>query len=120
MTMMVVDSERSERGPQRKKATDGRLLHCCCVCGKLDTWGDSWSCFASYKDMDDGYPYPKFCSDTCADKAGTAAENITLEMKRKAKDAEWREPNTVWRPATHREKYNAAAYDQRRHRTPRD
>jgi hypothetical protein len=35
-------------------------------------------------------------------------------MRRKAKDAEWREPNVVYREATDREKYAESAYQQRK------
>ena len=110
--MLIIDGEKSEKGPQRRRANDGRPLHCCCVCGNLSTWGKDWSCYASYKDMDDGVPYPKFCSDACRDSGGVTAERISEDMARKAKNAEWREPAIVYREATQREKYAAAQYEQ--------
>lgn len=106
--MKVVDSEKSERGLQRRRRADGRLLHCCCICGKLDVWRDGWSTYCSMKDEDDEIPIPKFCSSDCRAKGGIAARNVTETMKQIAKDAEWREPNLVYREATSREKYNTA------------
>lgn len=114
--MLVIDHERSEHGPQRRKSGNGRLLHCCCVCGRLDTWGDSWSSSYSYKDLEDSIPIPKFCSATCRDKGGADAQDITDEMKKIAKDAEWREPETAYREATSIEKYRDAAHHQKKKR----
>lgn len=107
--MLVPDLERSEPGPQRLKADNGRLLHCCCICGELSTWGACWSSYCSIKEQDDGSPIPKFCSETCRRQGGPIAENVTDEMKRRAKDAEWREPKTAYREATDKEKYTHAA-----------
>jgi hypothetical protein len=112
MTMLVVDWDRSEHCPQRRKANNGRLLHCCCICGRLDTWGDTWSCFCSEKELDDEAPIPKFCSRKCQKLGGPDASNVTTEMKREAKDAEWREPHIAYREATDREKYHKAASRQ--------
>lgn len=39
MGEQVVDTANSETDPQRRKASNGRLLHCCCICGKLDLCG---------------------------------------------------------------------------------
>jgi hypothetical protein len=115
---LVVDSERSERGQQRRRAGDGRILHACCICGKLDVWNDGWSTYCSWKEIDDEVPIPKFCSDKCREAGGSAARNVTAEMKRMAKDAEWREPTPVYREQTQREKYADAADLQRRKRAP--
>jgi hypothetical protein len=114
--MLVRDNEKSEIGLQRRKANNGRLLHCCCICGKLDTWGETWSTYCSFKEMDDCAPIPKFCSEWCQKAGGAAASNVTGEMKQRASDAEWREPEAVWREATEREKYNHAAAQQRKPR----
>jgi len=111
---LVVDSERSEISQQRRRNAAGRTLHCCCICGKLDTWGDGWSTYCSYRDMDDATPIPKFCSEGCRYKGGPAADAVTDEMKRRANDAEWRDPNIVYRPQTDREKYFDAAHAQRK------
>lgn len=111
--MQVIDTERSEYGPQRRRTKDGRRLHCCCICGKLDTWNDYWSYYTSYKEMENDIPYPKFCSTKCREIGGTDAMEVTGEMRRKAKDAEWREPETVYREATDCEKYNSAADAQK-------
>lgn len=110
--MKVVDTERSERGKQRRKTAEGRLLHCCCICGQVSPWGDSWSAFCSDKDLDDGVPIPKFCSEACRQKGGSKAELVSKEMKETAKGAELREPNLVYREATETEKYADAAYAQ--------
>jgi len=114
--MKVVDTKKSEVGWQPKKASNGRLLHCCCICGKLETWGDTWSTYCSVKDMDDVEAIPKFCSEWCQKAGGPKASNVTSEMKQRARDSEWREPVTVWREATESEKYHRAAAEQRKRR----
>jgi len=114
--MLVMDLDRSERGRQRRRATNGRLMHCCCICGKVDLWGEGWSTWCSEKDLDDEIPIPKFCSPACREHGGPKARNVTEEMKRKAKDAEWREPKIVWKEATDRQKYAEAKYLQQRDR----
>lgn len=106
--MKVVDNERSERGQQRRRNDAGSLLHCCCICGHLDVWGDGWSTYCSEKDLDDGVPIPKFCSSICRDKGGPKASNVTPAMKEAAREAEWREPIAIYREATEAEKYRAA------------
>lgn len=111
--MRVVDWDKSEHGPQRKRTVGKRLLHCCCICGALETWGAGWSTYCSEKDIDDSEPIPKFCSTVCRDKGGPRARNVTQAMKQTAKDAEWREPELAYRDATSREKYNAAVDGQR-------
>ena len=110
--MKVVDYDQSESGDQRRTAKNGELLHCCCVCGKLDIWGDSWSTYCSYKEMDDGVAIPKFCSDQCRAKAGPRASNISDDMKETARKAEWRPPNIVYRELTDIEKYRHALHRQ--------
>ena len=113
--MLVYDSERSERGPQRRRS--GRhLLHCCCICGRLEPWGTTWSTYCSYKELDDEVPIPKFCSEKCRLAGGEDASLVTDAMRRNAKDAEWREPNAVFREQTEAEKYATAAYEQKRRR----
>ena len=110
--MKVVDWERTERGSQRKRE-NGKLLHCCCICGRLETWGDSWTAYYSMRELDDAVPIPKFCSEKCEKPGGIAAANVTQEMKRKAKNAEWRDPIVFYREATSREKYDAALRTQK-------
>ena len=110
--MLIVDCKKSEIGQQRKRAGSS-LLHCCCICGILDVWGDSWCGFYSLKQLDDGNAIPKFCSPKCAKKAGKRAENVTEEMLARASAAEWREPMLVYRDATEREKYNKAVTRQK-------
>lgn len=111
--MKIADSERSERGQQRRKDAGGRLLHCCCICGRLAAWGDGWSCYCSERDLDDEVAIPKFCSEACRQRGGTDAALVTEEMKRAAKAAEWREPKLAYREATAAEKYSAAVMRQR-------
>lgn len=111
--MLVVDWKKSDKGRRRKRAGSS-LLHCCCICGRLDVWGDSWCGFYSLKQLDDGDAIPKFCSQRCAKKAGKRAENVTEEMLAKASAAEWREQMLVYREATDREKYTKALYKQKR------
>lgn len=111
--MQVVDTKKSEYGPQRKRTPSGRLLHCCCICGRLDVWSPTWVSYCSIREIDEGRPFPKFCSDECRRKGGIAACDVTDEMKRKAKDAEWREPRVAYREANDREKYRAAVEKQK-------
>lgn len=41
--------------------------HTCSICGKVEAWDpDKWSWFGSYKQMEDGKPVVKFCSQDCA------------------------------------------------------
>lgn len=112
--MLVVDLEKSEYGRQRRRSMSGRLIHCCCICGTTDVWSRNWSVWCSIKELDDEAPVSKFCSAACRDKGGPNARNITEEMKRKAKDAEWREPKIVYREANEREKYRAAISAQQK------
>ena len=109
--VLVVDWDKSERGPQRR-LQGSRLVHCCCVCGKCETWNSSWSTYCSEREIDDSVPIPKFCSEPCRSNGGSAAKNVTQEMKQRAKDAEWREPETKYREATSHEKYDAAVRSQ--------
>jgi hypothetical protein len=110
--MMVPDWDKSERGRQRRMS-NGRLLHCCCICGHLDVWSGGWSYFGSLKELDEGTPVPKFCSEECRSRGGIHAGRVTTKMKEKAKAAEWRDPTIAYRPATEREKYAAALRRQK-------
>ena len=110
--MMVPDLENNEIGQQRRKDSRGRLLHCCCICGKLETWGPTWTTYCKVE-FDEGKPIPKFCSSSCKKTGGPRASLVTETMKRIAKDAEWRDPITVYREATDKEKYADAARRQR-------
>ena len=101
---------------QRRKTERGRLLHCCCICGRLDRWRDAWSFYGSYKDEEDGVPLPKFCSVKCRNRGGPEASFVTEEMKAAARDAEWREPDIVYRQATDKEKFDSALDSQKRRR----
>ena len=102
-------SER-EIGKQRRRSQSKQLLHCCCICGKLDMWDDNWSWFGSVKDLDDESAFPKFCSAGCKAAGGEDAYNVTKGMKQKAKDAEWRDPEPYREPERPRN-YNDAAYE---------
>lgn len=112
--MRVTDYERSEVGEQRRRGASGRLLHCCCICQRLDVWSDGWSAFYSVKELDDSTPIPKFCSEECRTKGGPKAQNVTVEMKAKAASAEWRPPSMVSRAATEIERYRSAVEGQRK------
>jgi hypothetical protein len=111
--MRVVDWKNSEHGPQRRRDAGGRLLHCCCICGRLAPWGDGWSYYGSYKDLEDGTPVPKFCSEVCKAKGGPDAAHVTAEMKETARASEWREPTLQYCTATEAERYNSALQRQR-------
>src|SRR5262249_22402485 len=114
--MQTVDLEKSEKGQQRRKHADGRLLHCCCICGKLQPWDNNWSTYCSEKEIDDGTAIPKFCSVECRNAGGENASKVTNEMKHKARDSEWREPILIWREMTDKEKYAEAKRRQQEYR----
>jgi hypothetical protein len=105
---MVIDYDKSEKGPQRRKTATGRLLHCCCICGKLDVWGGSWSTYCSESDIDDGVAIPKFCSAACKSQGGPHAANVTEAVKETSREAEKRSPETAYREQTPQEKYRSA------------
>ena len=111
--MKVMDLDRSERGPQRRRTSDGRLLHCCCICGTLAPWSNSWVGFYSWQEVDDGKPLAKFCLTECRQNGGINAANVTESMKHRARAAELREPEIVWREPTEAEKYQQAVRRQR-------
>lgn len=112
--MQVVDDVASEHGPQRRKTSGGRLLHCCCICGVVALWTDGWSTYCSMREIEDEVPIPKFCSEPCRQRGGIAAREVTAEMKQRAKDAEWRAPTVKYREATGKEKYRDAMHHQRK------
>lgn len=112
--MQVVDVEKSEHGPQRRKSNGGRLLHCCCICGALEEWGDSWSYYGSLQELDNAEPVAKFCSPLCKETGGIKCSLVTEEMKATAKASEWRDPTIAYRPATEQEKYRAAVLAHRK------
>jgi len=116
--MLVPDRKNSEVGRQRRKTASGRLLHCCCICGTLDTWKSTWEYYGSYKDEEDGVALPKFCSKACRNTGGPDASLVTTEMKETARNAEWREPDTTYREATDKEKFRFAVDKQKRSSRP--
>ena len=71
-------------GERRRDIRTGRALHCCCVCGHLGPWNSEWSWYGSYREVDDGEPVQKFCSDAC--KANQLA--VTVEMAAEARERE--------------------------------
>ena len=42
-----------------------KAVYTCSVCGKVSIWGDSWSWYGSYKELDDGKPIITVCSEKC-------------------------------------------------------
>jgi hypothetical protein len=51
------------------------MTHECSVCHTTDAWCGSWQWFGSYKDLDDGLPVVRTCSDKCrAQIAGKESE----------------------------------------------
>ena len=116
--MKFPDLNKSEIGLQRRKDSGGRLLHCCCICGVLDTWGPDWSYYGSYAELENGEAVAKFCSPICCAAGGEDAASVTPEMKAAAKNKEWREPTIVYREATDREKFRAAFRAQRSRSLP--
>ena len=69
----------------RRRTRTGQLLHCCAVCDKLAPWDYNWSWYGSYKEMEDGTPVQKFCSDKC--KKNQLA--VTIEMCIEAREKEY-------------------------------
>lgn len=101
----------TEIGMQRRKTKNGKLLHCCCICGVVEPWGRTWSWFGSYKEEDDGSPLAKFCSDLCRGKSGLSCQNVTDAMKKSAREKEWRYPKPYISPPRN---YSDAISDQNR------
>lgn len=50
----------------RRRTPEGRALHSCVVCEKLEPWSDEWKWWGSLNDVDDGEALAKFCSDKCS------------------------------------------------------
>lgn len=119
-TIREIDEAKSERGPQRRKM-GSRLLHCCCICNTVSPWGEGWSTYCSYADMEHGITIPKFCSRLCAEKGGPEASDVTEDMKEAARALEWREPRVVYRERemSEREKWQEAVRRQNTRRPPR-
>lgn len=69
----------------RRKSLDGKQLHSCVVCEKLEPWSDDWKYWGSVKDVDDGVAVAKFCSDKCR-KHRMA---VTPDMCEDARKREW-------------------------------
>lgn len=115
MKIRETDHQKSEIGPQRRKM-GSRLLHCCCICGTLAPWGETWSTYCSLADQEDCIAIPKFCSRFCREKGGEDAQLVTDEMKKAAQAREWRDPIVVYRERemTEREKWQEAVRKQKR------
>jgi hypothetical protein len=73
----------------RRVTLDGRALHCCCICGRLEPWGPTWSHYSNWIEIDDQKPIAKCCSDDCRAEAGKNCENVTKAMKKRAQDVEF-------------------------------
>lgn len=56
--------------------SEAKRMHTCCVCGKTSEWNLSWSWFGSEKELEDGKPVFKVCSDRCKRNAGENCENV--------------------------------------------
>lgn len=46
-----------------------KTIHRCSVCGTEGHWSKDWSWFGSIRDIEDGNPVEKFCSDDCKEKS---------------------------------------------------
>ena len=111
--MQIMDLAASEFGDQRRKQGN-KLLHSCCICGKLDVWGKTWEAYYSIKDMDDCAAIPKFCSVACSMQSGPECRDVTQKMIDDAYAREFRPPNIVYRDMTEKEKYQAALQKQKK------
>lgn len=40
-------------------------IHICSACGRSSVWGPGWVWYGSYRQVDDGLPPFKACSDAC-------------------------------------------------------
>lgn len=100
----------------RRRALDGRMLHACCVCRVVAPWSEGWSSFCSMREIDEGLPIAKFCSEACAESAGPKCERITEKMKEEARDLEYISavPLSTDRPPTRT--YDDAVREQREDR----
>lgn len=63
--------------------TSPRKHHCCSVCGRIAPWGERWSWFGSYQDIDDGKPVAKFCTDKCKKMRLALTEEMIAEQAAK-------------------------------------
>lgn len=50
---------------ERLDAANG-LLHVIAGCGRREHWNENWMWYGSYRDLEDGKPVEKFCSEECA------------------------------------------------------
>lgn len=60
--------------------------HTCSVCAQVAAWGPTWQWFGSHKDLDDGRPILKICSEACHDqlKAQGGAPRVLARLQREA------------------------------------
>ena len=49
------------------RTTDGRRIWRCWNCASLGPWSDRHGCYASYREIEDGHPFPVWCSSRCRD-----------------------------------------------------
>ena len=54
----------SARRATAEAAASGQQ-HTCTVCRVVGPWGPSWQWYGSYRDLDEGRPVAKICSDAC-------------------------------------------------------
>ena len=67
------------------------MRHRCTICGRDGFWGPTWSWYGSYKQLDDGAPVVKICSDACGE--GLSA-SVLARIGRQLRD----DPAFVLRP----------------------
>lgn len=70
-TFVVDDTELKRlRGLKRPGfvSSEPARLHICSVCQTRGPWTESWGWYGSWKDIDEGRPVKKFCSDECRGK----------------------------------------------------
>ncbi len=55
-------------------------LHRCTICGRVAAWDPSWTWWGSHRDLDEGRPVVKVCSEPC--RAGRSAADLQVLGKR--------------------------------------
>lgn len=53
-------------------------VHTCAICGTQGEWKKPWTWYGSYKELDDGKPILKFCSDVCAKQREEFEEKLRI------------------------------------------
>jgi len=61
------------------------MIHQCSICGVNQEWNDNWSWYGSIKDMENGLPIVKTCSEECREIAGQAPIESKPKKRKESK-----------------------------------